>query len=524
MLVKKSIPGQRSQSAQRNQKRRGVVLLAVLVVVAFLALAAYRFNDSMSAEFQATDSAVRLVQARAIADSGVAYAISELSQGNMPQAGVVQSVSMPNSTNNGTFEILSFEDESSKWNINALLSMDPTGKQLSTLLTKLQPQVPSLTPDVIASIVDWLDSDDTPGEGGCENEYYNTQDPPYYCKNGPLDSIDELLLVKGITPEILFGDGLNPGIASYFTIFSREQNVIPPTSTSSGSQAFTAKINLNDTDVQSFKSKASGILSDNLTTFLMAYRIYGASKQQPNTLSVVANLLAGKGSTEGVAGMKSEDYSAISAEITKKLEAAASDPSILKNKITSIMDLVSSNIDVTVKTEAKGNQPASTKTITFPSPLKDTSAAQQYLPTLFQDFTTADTVDLPAKINILSADQIALQGLPSLEAADIQMIVSNRPAGTQQTDPVYLTPTWLLTTANLTAQKIKGIENYVTGRSTAFRVRVLGKLDKGGPMGLMEAVIETSGPRPRVVYFRDLSEKSRQAKEAGGDPVKLAGF
>jgi len=507
----------KNPNKQKSKKRRGVVLLAVLVVIAFLSLAAYRFNDNMAAEYQATDSAVRLAQSRAIADSGVAFVLSELSQGNHPQAGTVQQVSMPNSTDKGSFEIISFEDESSKWNLNALLALDPTGKKVKTLMTQLQAQIPALTSEVIDSVVDWLDADDLAGDNGAENLYYNALDPPYFCKNGPLDSIDEMLMVKGITPEILFGNGSDPGIASYFTIFSRDQNVIPPTSTASSSQVYTAKYNLNEQDITTLQSKLNGVLTENLANFILAYRLYGASRQPVSTVSVLGNLFTGKGSSGGVSGLNSSDYNLITTEITTKMQAASSGTASLK-KISTIMDLVNSNVDITVKV---GN---TSKTITFPSPLKDTNLAQQYLPTLFQDFTTTTSVDLPAKLNILTADQVALQGLPSLEASDIQSIISTRPVSNQETDPVFVTPTWLFTSAGLTPAKVKGIEQYVTGRSTAFRVRVLGKLDAGGPMGLMEAVIETSGPRPRVVYFRDLSEKARQAKDAGGDPVRLSGF
>jgi hypothetical protein len=91
-------------------------------------------------------------------------------------------------------------------------------------------------------------------------------------------------------------------------------------------------------------------------------------------------------------------------------------------------------------------------------------------------------------------------------------------------DPLYQSPTWLFTEAKLDPNKIRSLERYVTGRSTAYRVRIMGKLDQGGPMGLMEVVVDISGPRPRVVYFRDLSEKARQARDAGADPAKLAGL
>ena len=60
--------------------------------------------------------------------------------------------------------------------------------------------------DVIDGILDWLDSDDEPRPLGAEFDYYQSLEIPYGCKNGPMSSIEELLLVRGMTPEIYFGD------------------------------------------------------------------------------------------------------------------------------------------------------------------------------------------------------------------------------------------------------------------------------------------------------------------------------
>jgi type II secretory pathway component PulK len=49
------------------------------------------------------------------------------------------------------------------------------------------------------SIQDWIDPDDSPRPGGAESDYYQGQTPPYYAKNAPMDSLEELLLLKGVT-------------------------------------------------------------------------------------------------------------------------------------------------------------------------------------------------------------------------------------------------------------------------------------------------------------------------------------
>jgi general secretion pathway protein K len=60
--------------------------------------------------------------------------------------------------------------------------------------------------DVIAdSILDWRDPDDFYRVNGAENDYYRSLKEPYDCKNGNLDSIEELLLVRGVTPDLFYG-------------------------------------------------------------------------------------------------------------------------------------------------------------------------------------------------------------------------------------------------------------------------------------------------------------------------------
>lgn len=94
------------------------------------------------------------------------------------------------------------------------------------------------------SVKDWLDSGDDDaitGLSGAESEYYQDLDPPYACRNGPLPDLDELLLIKGITPDIYYGDEETPGISRFLTIHGV---------TGSGSEfAYPGKININTADV-----------------------------------------------------------------------------------------------------------------------------------------------------------------------------------------------------------------------------------------------------------------------------------
>jgi general secretion pathway protein K len=64
-------------------------------------------------------------------------------------------------------------------------------------------------PRISGSILDWIDKDDVTHIGGTESDFYESLDPPYYAKNGPIDDMSELLLINGVTPDIYWG-----GIAS----------------------------------------------------------------------------------------------------------------------------------------------------------------------------------------------------------------------------------------------------------------------------------------------------------------------
>ncbi len=44
---------------------------------------------------------------------------------------------------------------------------------------------------------DWIDKDDLKRLNGAEKEYYRKQNPPYAPRNGPLQSVNELALIKG---------------------------------------------------------------------------------------------------------------------------------------------------------------------------------------------------------------------------------------------------------------------------------------------------------------------------------------
>jgi general secretion pathway protein K len=90
-------------------------------------------------------------------------------------------------------------DEDGKLNINGA-----TQEQLKSVF--LESGVAAEDADTIVdSILDWIDANDLHRLNGAEEDYYRSLDRPYSCKDGRFETIEELLLVKGMTPEIFYG-------------------------------------------------------------------------------------------------------------------------------------------------------------------------------------------------------------------------------------------------------------------------------------------------------------------------------
>ncbi len=71
---------------------------------------------------------------------------------------------------------------------------------------------------LLDALGDWLDKDDDERLHGAEESYYRSLSPAYSCGNDKMTSPDELLLVKGMTVKIVYGDKDHEGISNYITV------------------------------------------------------------------------------------------------------------------------------------------------------------------------------------------------------------------------------------------------------------------------------------------------------------------
>jgi len=498
--------------------RKAFVLLTVLVVVAFLALAAYRYNDLMTAEYLASAGAHRAAQSRALAESGIFVVMGKLAAGETLPQGEQEVTLDPQSPGlTGSYEIVEYDEESSRWSINGLMDQDSTGGALKKVLEKAQSYIPDLDSTVISSIIDWLDEDDELSDQGAENQYYMALETPYRCKNGALDSMDELLLVKGVTRELLDGNGISPGLKSLFTANGRQVNYDPADATI---------IHPNSVDLQTLEEKMNVAFGNELLTqFVLAYRLYGGSSARVSGPTPGPSTGGGSSGGSSQSGGSRSGGSVSGGSSTRgggsATPVATVDPMTLVKqqidtdkqanffrrlkKVSSIFDLAAASVSVSVQ---NGRQRT---TVSLPSPLKDQSIAAELLPQLFTlmstapEPTSADEVELPARLNVNTAPPEVLALIPDLEASDIELIAGSQPASD---DPSGATLAWLYTKAQVSPSKLAKVEKYLTTKPTAVRVRVSARVKGSKAASLMEATIDLGGPRPRLTGLRDLTDQA----------------
>ena len=127
---------------------------------------------------------------------------------------------------------------------------------------------------IVDALVDWIDEDERESDNGAESSYYQALKTPYECRNGPIQYIEELLLVRGVGPKLLFGRGEEKGLADYLTVNGED-----------------GKININTADPLLIRSMNSQI-SDELAEELQAFRTDEENEEQlenPSWYSKIAS-------------------------------------------------------------------------------------------------------------------------------------------------------------------------------------------------------------------------------------------
>lgn len=244
-----------------NQRtRRGVILIAALLVLTLLTLLVTAFVQNEHVEMRLARRQWDTAVARHAAWSGIHRAMADLASDADPFDGRFEAWQGLDAAAYEALEVgedafvslvRAHPEPSEAYDQLYYGIEDENGKiDINTASPAVLEALPGMTPELAAAIVDWRDGDDDPTDGGAESEYYLALTPPYRPKNAPFESLEELLLVRGFTTALLYGedrnrnglldpnenDGderpptddadsvLNRGLAPYLTCWSRVPN------------------------------------------------------------------------------------------------------------------------------------------------------------------------------------------------------------------------------------------------------------------------------------------------------------
>ena len=206
---------------------KGIALLMVLWIVTILMVIVLSFSFMTRTDTHATLFFKEGWEKQCLAEAGIERAVMEMfyrtHTKTLPSAPLDAEVIKVDGTEYtgplGTdFYVYGILDESGKLNINLLT--DTSVIILNNLLVNRG--VPKEIADTISdSVLDWMDSDDTHRANGAESDYYMSLPAPYKAKNDKFEAVEELLLVKGMTHEILYGTAKAPGIFNFITVYSK---------------------------------------------------------------------------------------------------------------------------------------------------------------------------------------------------------------------------------------------------------------------------------------------------------------
>jgi DNA uptake protein ComE-like DNA-binding protein len=532
------------------ENRRASVLLLSLVVVVLLTLGAMSFFERMFVEHQATRAHIRQTQARYFAESGVEFiralavqdpALLQQSGGLYSNPALMQGKLMvddPLAAFRGRFTVIApavseaglyagirygLENESARLNLNTVLLADNYGEGGAQ---KLLMTLPGMTEPIADAILDWIDTDSDQRTLGAEQDYYSALSPPYAPRNGPLGSIEELLLVRDVTPAMLFGADLNRnalieaneqpytviegvdnttgqlnrGWAAYLTLDSAESNL-----RADG----TPKLDINMQDLQELHTQASQILGAPMANFIVAYR-QGGPEEEPE---------------EGAA------------PTGRTVESGSLQPDFTlpgRERLNNLLDLVGARTSI-VESSASGgggnggggneggggnngggngggggggggnNQEEPPK---CDSPFReDSSSMRDYIPKLFDNFSVNASPSIPGRININQAPRAILLGIPGIDIATVDQIIANRMPEDDGQRPEQAYETWPLVSGLVDLDTMKQLMPLVTAGGDVYRAQVVGYFDEEGPAYRTEVVVDATQTPPVVKRRRDLVDQ-----------------
>ncbi|MFZ7126507.1 MAG: general secretion pathway protein GspK [Desulfobacterales bacterium] len=201
----------------------GIALFVVLWVLTLLTIIVGQLSFSVRHEMKALRNYKESTEAYYLAEAGLNLALLELIRGESRDRPDIEEDPDPSA------------EEASAWRVNAPIpTVEYAGGRIGIWIENSAGKINLNTADtpllrlmlsgleldedrvdtIVDSIMDWRDDDEFHRLNGAESDYYQSLPDPYRSKNAEFDSVEELMLVKGVTPELFHG-----GLRDRATVF-----------------------------------------------------------------------------------------------------------------------------------------------------------------------------------------------------------------------------------------------------------------------------------------------------------------
>jgi len=432
-----------------------IIILGALVLV---------FARSMRVEVLASANRLSAEQAASVEKGAEAYVLSVIETAQGDAATILEAAAeqlplgdpadpygyfwlLKPDPDNEQYYSFGIQDEGAKVSVNAATSEE---------LMKL-PGLESAQ-EVADAIVDWRDEDSDVSGQGAESDYYQALPEPYAAKNAPFETPEELLLVKGVVPELLWA-------------YDRNRNgVIDQTESTAGGMT------------SAFNSATSG--ARGIFPFITVHSI------ESNT---------------DTTGQQKANVNTIAQDGGASVRQALQQAGLDQNRLDQIIQ-----------------RAQQTRTFTSPLDFiakvgLTADDAKKVLPHI----TTSTAKTTLGLMNINTAPAAVLYTLPGLEQADVEAMIQKRPvlepatdttsggttggqsgqSGDGSTDPTDIT--WVLDA--LQQDKWSRIGARITGKSYQYSADIVAVSGDGRAFKRVRIVVDTRKSPPKIVYRKDLT-------------------
>jgi len=341
--------------------------------------------------------------------------------------------------------VYGISDEESRLNVNAATPEE---------LTKLN----GLTTDIAAAILAWRGE---PGSNsmGANVDYYASLQPPYQPRNGPFQTVRELLMVRGVSPDLLFGND------------PRQNGFLPAADNDEE----------NPAGADNLPADADGGWASTLTVDSSGANVNAAGADRVNIQT------ADETSLSAVNG--------ITPEIARAIVQFRN-----QNQFQSIADL----LDVTPPQNQNGRAGASGAGPSGqPDPLSGAGSGSRVidetlLMEIADDLTVTSDRNQAGLINPNTASLETLLCLPGMDRELAQAIISfARSQGS------FSNIAWLLKVPGMDRQLFKQIAPFVTTRSETFRILSEGRIKSTGTSQRIQVTVRVSQSDVTTLSYRE---------------------